>query len=186
MSNISGTGRNVKMRICVFLEGPVLHRTTLKWKKNSNRISLDVNGSGGWCRRILAENRRSNDFRIIHANKTENEERKHRPLCFRGRSTDRHDRHDRMILLSHKSKWRHKAVHETGSSYNSTYYNGRKTIPITTTGFSMTPIDEWNTDRHRNMHAWCSVQRGDVETGSIHKLGCEQGRDAIPLAAPRF
>jgi len=45
-----------------------------------------------WCRRILAENRcsNSNDFRIIHANKMENEQSKHRPLCFRGRPTQWH------------------------------------------------------------------------------------------------
>ena len=45
---------------------------------------------------------------------------------------------------------------------------------------------EWNTDRHRNMHAWCNFQHGDLEIGSTYKLGGEQGRDLIPTATPRF
>ena len=36
------------------------------------------------------------------------------------------------------------------------------------------------------MHAWCSIQHGDVETGSAYKLGGEQVRDLIPTATPRF
>ena len=36
------------------------------------------------------------------------------------------------------------------------------------------------------MHAWCSLQHGDVETGSTYntyKLGCEQDKDAILRAS---
>ena len=47
-------------------------------------------------------------------------------------------------------------------------------------------LDERNTDRHRNMHALCSIQHGDLETGSTYKLGGAQGRDLIPMATPRF
>ena len=152
--------------------------------------------SGGWCRQILAENRCSNDFRIIHAMSRENEQWKHRPLCFRGRSTQWHydqacgiigstgnqyggrkkkqenrgrrskssyvmwnsklsralariiaGRQNRMILLS--QKWRRKTDHETGSSYKSTYYKGRKTIPTATHGFSITPrrVEHWPTSK---------------------------------------
>ena len=41
---------------------------------------------------------------------------------------------------------------------------------------------QWNTTRHRAMHARYRNQHFDVETGSSYKLGWEQGRNAILTA----
>ena len=48
-------------------------------------------------------------------------------------------------------------------------------------------LDDWNTTiRHRSTHAWYRNRHVDVETRSTYKLGCEQGRNAIPMATPNF
>ena len=45
---------------------------------------------------------------------------------------------DDVLNLSQESKWWHKTDHETGSSYKSTYYKGRKAILTAAHGFLMT------------------------------------------------
>jgi len=48
--------------------------------------------------------------------------------------------------------------------------NDRDAIPTAKPKFSITSR-RVDTTRHRNMHAYCRNQHGDIETGNIYKLG---------------